>query len=259
MQLGASESFLWYVTISLEIILALLVLRRRAFRTLPIFTFFVLLSTLRTFLLWAVYRRVGFASHPAFYVFWSTQAILLFSRGGVCADLCLKVLRKRPRLFWIMVRDLLVVVGACVVLYTAFDSVRKILHIPSFTLAIERGLALAIALVLILLLRVAVRYDLQIPRAHFLIATGLCFHSLVLAVNDTFLDRLRGNFPWWNDFRLVAFHVALLLWIWAFATQDFDPDDKPVPVVPTFYAQHAEEVSRKLKSLEEELEEIVRK
>ncbi len=70
---------------------------------------------------------------------------------------------------------------------------------------------------------------------------------------------MNGKFPGWNAFHIVAFHVALLLWIWAFATGDFESDDKPVPPVPTFYAERAEEVSRKLRSLEKDLEEIVRK
>jgi hypothetical protein len=243
----------------LEIVLAVLVLRRRGVHNLPFFTFYVLLNTLQAFLLWAVYRWIGFNSLPAFYLAWSTQALLLIARGAMCAELCWQVLRKRPNLFWTMVRDLLAVVGACVVLYTTFDSLRKIFHVPSFLLAIERGLELAIAVVLIFLLRVAFRYGIQIKRGPFLVATGLCFYSLVQTVNDTFLDWLNGNFSWWNDFRVVAFHVALLLWIWAFATGDFDSDDKPVPVVPAFYAKHAEEVSQKLRSLEKDLEEIVRK
>ncbi|SRR6266404_835664 len=259
MRLGASESFLWYATIGLEVILAMVVLRRRGFHSLPLFTVYVLLNTLQAFLLWAVYRWMGFNSLPAFYVSWSTHEILLIARGTVCAELCWKILRKRSKLFWTMVRDLLLLVGACLVLYTAFDSLRKIFRVPSSILAFERGLELTIAVVLILLLRVAVRYDLRIKRCPFLIATGICFYSLVQTVNDTFLDSLNFKFPWWNGFRIVAFQVALLLWIWAFATQDFDSDDKPVPPIRTLYAEHAEAVSRRLRSLEKDLEEIVRK
>lgn len=259
MRLGFPESFFWFVTIGLEIILAALVLRRRGFQSLPFFTLYVLLNTFQSFLVWAVYRWMGFNSLPAAYVAWSSQAILLVGKQAVCAELCWKILRKRPKLFWTMVRDLLVVVGACVVLYTAFDFLRKIFHVPSAILSIERGFELAIALVLLFLLRIAFRYDIRIKRALFLIATGLCLHSLVLTVNDTFLDWLSGNFPWWNDFRLVAFHVALSLWIWAFVTRDFDADDEPVPPVPALYAEHAEEVSRKLRSLERDLEEVARK
>jgi hypothetical protein len=259
MRFGASESFLLYVTIGLEIILAVLVLRRRGFRALPFFTFYALLDTFRAVLLWMVYRRVGFNSLPAFYIAWSTQAILLLARAAVCIELCRKTLRKRHELFRTMVRDLLVVVAAGVILYTAFDSFRKIFLTQSSALAIERGLTLAIALALLVLFGVAIRYDVAINRALFLIATGLCFHSLVLTVNDTFLDWLRGNFPWWNDFRLVAYHVALSLWIWAVLTRDFEFDDQPVPTVPTCYAERAEAVSQRLRSLEKDLEEIVRK
>jgi hypothetical protein len=259
MRFGASESFLLYVTVSLEIVLAVLVLRRRGVHNLPFFTFYVLLNTLQAFLLWAVYRWIGFNSLPAFYVAWSTQALLLIARGAMCAELCWQVLRKRPKLFWNLSRDVLAIVGFCVVLYGAFDSVRKIFHIPRSVLAIERGLELAIAVVLISLLLLALRYSIRIQRGPLLIAAGLCFYSLVQTVNNTFLDWLRGNFSWWNDFHIAAFQVALLLWIWAFATGDFDSDDKPVPVVPTFYAKHAEEVSQKLRSLDKDLEEIVRK
>jgi hypothetical protein len=261
MQLGPSESFLWYVTVSLEIILAVLVLRRRGFRSFPFFTSFVLLSTLRTFLLWVVYRWIGFRSLPTSYVAWSTQGLLLITRAAICAELCWRVLRKRPKLFWTLARDVLVAIGAGVSVYTGFDSVRKIFHLhrPSSALAVERGIELAIAVVLISLLLLAFRYKIQVQRGPFLIATGLCFYSLVQTLNNTFLDWLSGNFSWWNDFRIVAFQVALLLWIWAFASRDFDSDDQPVPVVPRLYAQHAEEVSRKLRSLDGDLEEIVRK
>ena len=259
MRLGAAESLLWYFTIGLEIILAVLVLRRRGFRNLPFFTSYVLLATFRDFLVWVVYHWIGFNSRPAVYVAWSSQAILLLTRGAVCAELCWKILGKHSKEFWTMVRDLLLVVGAGVVLYTAFDSLRKLFHVASSVIAIERGLELTIALVLLVLLRVAFRYDVRIKQALFLIAIGLCFHSLVQIINDTFLDWLNGKFPGWNAFHIVAFHVALALWIWAFAKRDSDSDDKPVPPVSTLYAEYAEEVSRKLRSLEKDLEEIVRK
>jgi hypothetical protein len=256
MRLGAAESLLWYFTIALEIVLAVLVLRRRGFRNLPFFTSYVLLATFRDFLVWVVYHWIGFNSRPAVYVAWSSQAILLLTRGAVCAELCWKILGKHSKEFWTMVRDLLLVVGAGVVLYTEIDSLRKLFHVASSVIAIERGLELAIALVLLVLLRVAFRYHVWIKRALFLIATGLCFNSLVQTINDTFLEWLHFKFPWWNDFHIVAFHVALALWIWAFAKRDFDSDDKPVPAVPNLYAEHAEAVSRKLRSLEKDLEEI---
>jgi hypothetical protein len=261
MRSGASESFLLYVTVGLEIILAVLVLRRRGFQNLPFFTFYVFLITLQGLFLWAVYRWLGYMSRPAFFAYWSSQTILLLSRGAVCAELCWQVLRKRPKLFWTLARDLFVTVGAGIVLYTAFDSIQKIIQLqrPSFVLAIERGFALAVAVVLICLMGVARRYSIRIQRGPLLIAAGLCFYSLVQTVNDTFLDWLRGKFSWWNDFHIVAFQVALLLWIWAFVTQDSDVHDKPVPIVPWSYAEQVVEVSRKLRSMEEELEETARK
>jgi hypothetical protein len=258
MHLGAPSSLLWYVTISLDVILVAFVLRRRVFRSLPFFALFVFLSTLRSLVLWGVYRWLGFTSRASWFVAWSTQAVLLISRGAVCAELCWHVLRRSTGL-WPVARGVLVAIGMAIVLYAGLDSLRAVFHISDLVTPAERGLELAIAVVLISLLFVAHRYRISIPRTHLLLVTGLCFYSLVQMLNNTFYQQLTSYFPWWSNSRIVAFQFALLLWIWAFATHDSDSYDKPIVAVPNLYAEHADEVSRKLRSLDKDVEEIVRK
>jgi len=258
MQLGTSVSFLWYVTLGLDVILVALVVRRRVFRSLPFFALFVFFSTLRSFSLWAVYGWLGFSSRPAWYVAWFTQAVLLIGRGAVCAELCWHVLRRSPGL-WSVARGVLVTIGVAIAIYAGIDSLHPIFQIHYPIVPAERGLELAIAVVLISLLLVAQRYKIRIQRTSFLIVAGLCFYSLVQTLNNTFYHVLTNYFPWWNSFRIVSFHITVLLWIWAVATWYSTSDEEPLQMVPNLYEEHAEEVSRKLRSLDEDLEEITRK
>jgi hypothetical protein len=259
MKLDASVTLLWYVTISLDVILVVLLMRRRAIFSLPFFSLFVLISAVRSLLLWAVYRWIGFTSLPSQYAAWSTQAVLLMGRAAVCAELCWYVLRRNSGL-WSVARSVLVAIAVAIAAYAVVDSFRSAFSLYYLFVAAERGLELAIGVVLISLLLVTARYKIPFQRTPFLLVAGLCFYSLVQTLNNAaFYYGLAKYFPWWNSFRMVAFQLTLLVWIGAFATRDFDSDDKPVPVIPRSYAKHVEEVSQKLRSLDKDLEEIVRK
>jgi hypothetical protein len=259
MQLDASVSFLWSVTISLDVILVVLVVRRRVVHSLPFFALFVVISTLRSLVLWATYRWLGFASLPSQDIVWSTQVVLLVGRAAVCAELCWSVLRRSTGL-WSVARGVLVAIGVAIAAYAVLDSFRSIFRLYYLFVAAERGLELAVAVVLLSLLLIANRYKVPLQRTHFLLLAGLCFYSLVQTINNAaFYYGLANYFAWWNSFRMVSFQLTQLVWILAFATPESDADDKPLQMVPNMYEEHAEEVSRKLRDLEEDLEEIVRK
>jgi hypothetical protein len=259
MQLNAVASLLWYLTISSEVVLAALVLRRRAFRSFPFFAFYILLCVPRSLFVWAMYRWAGYASRPAFYAYWSTQAILLIARGLASAELPWQVLRNRPRLLWTLARDVLLALGVLGFLYAAFDFVRDILRITNLILAVERDLELTIAIILICFLLLAPRYKIAIQRAHFLLAVGLCLYSLVQAAIDSLLYWLPRQFALWSNLHTIAFQIALVLWILAFKGRADETEDEPVQMIPDLYEQHAEEVSLRLRALENDLEEITRK
>jgi len=148
--------------------------------------------------------------------------------------------------------------GLIIAAYAAVDSLRSIFRIYSLIVAAERGIELAVAVVLISLLFFSSRYGIRIQRAPFLLATGLCFYSVVQTLNNTLYHGLTNYFPWWNNFRIIAFQIALFLWIVAL-TGPSGSDDKPVQGVPNLYEKHAEEVSGRLRAIDKDLEEIMRK
>jgi hypothetical protein len=258
MQVGASLSFLWYLTMLLDVVLAALLLRRRAFRSFPFFTIFIFVSIARSFALWSVYRVSGFSSRQAFKVYWITQIILLVARGAVCAELCRYVLRRYSKRFWFIARNILLTIAAGIILYAALDSLHVLFRVSSLIVAAERGLELSIALVLVALLLVALRYPIVIPRTPFLLVIGLCFYSLVQTLNNTLIHWLSGQFPAWNNFRIIAFQASLLLWILAFMGRDSDSEDKPIDIVSEAYPKYEKEISQRLRALDGDLEEITR-
>jgi len=265
MQLSSSISLLWYFTISLDIILAVLVVRRRAIYEFPFFTFFILVTTVRSVALWTVYQFAGYTSRSAFYVAWLTQALLLITRGAVCAELCWWILKPFSGL-WSVVRQVLGGIGVSIVIYAAVDSLRAAIPAASsmFGLirgipAAERGLELAIAVVLTLLLLAAIRYRIVIARTPLLLVTGLCFYSLIQTINTASPQWLNQHLPFWNSLRMVSFQLTLSLWIYAFAQGRAESVNKPVEMVPELYVEHAGIVTQKLQALDEELEEIARR
>jgi hypothetical protein len=258
MQLDASVSLLWSFTISLDVILVVLLVRRRVFHSLPFFVLFVVISTLRSLVLLATYHWFGYASVPYYNVAWSTQAVLLISRGAVCAELCWHVLQRSSGL-WSVARGVLIAIAVAIAAYAGLDSLRSMFRIHNLIAPAERGLELAIAAVLITLLLMAHRYKISIRRETLLLVTGLCFYSLVQTLNNAFYEGLTNYVPWWTSFRIVSFQLTQLVWILAFVTPESTPGNEPLVMVPNVYEEQAEEVSQRLRSLEEELEEIVRK
>jgi hypothetical protein len=266
MELGSSVSLLWYVTISLDLILAALVVRRRVVNSFPFFTLFVLVSIVRSIFLWAAYHWTGYTSSFAFHAFWSSQVVLLISRGAVCAELCWHVLRPFSGL-WSVARRVLSGCAVAIVIYAVLDSLRVISHSYTPVIAAERGLELSISVVLVSLLLVALRYKIVIQRVSLLLVTGLCFYSLVQTLNNVLIHWLNGillqeyanHFSWWNSFRMVSFQITVSLWVLAFVSKASAPEDKPVEMVPEVYVRHVEVVSQKLQDLDQELEEIIRR
>src|SRR6267378_1846443 len=82
MHLTASAFALWTVTVILEGLLCVVVVQRRLWRRLPLFSSYVLVKFVVTTGLWLVYKRFGYDSNYARYFFWSTQSLLLVSRAG---------------------------------------------------------------------------------------------------------------------------------------------------------------------------------
>ncbi len=258
MHLAASVYALWTFTEILEGLLCAIVVHRRLWRRLPLFTTYVLLKFLVTTALWLVYKHLGYESVFAYYFFWSTQSLLLVTRAGVCAELCWLAFRSRPGL-WLHVRKLLIAITAVILVYAAIDAYRQASVVTSFILTTERGLELTVAILLTSLLLIANRYRIPVERVPSLIAVGVCIHSAFQILNNTlFKHWLDPYFSWWNNVQIVSFQVALVIWL--IALRRPLPETKPAPTLlpkDTYYS-YARLIGQRLKDLDNDIQEVMK-
>ena len=258
MHLTASALALWTLTVILEGFLCVVVVQRRLWRRLPLFSSYVFFKFFVTTALWLVYKRFGYDSNPARYFFWSTQSLLLVSRASVCAELCWLVFKSRPGL-WSYVQKILIAISAAILLYAAIDAYRQVSAFRGFVLTSERSLELSVAIFLTSFLIIANRYRIPMERAPFLIAVGVCLHSAFQVLNNTFFKTwLDPYFSWWRNAYMVSFQVALVIWL--FALRRPLPETKPAPTLlpkGTYYS-YGRLIDQRLKELDRDIQEVMK-
>lgn len=213
MRLTTSELALWYVSLFLELMVCALAFRRRLYRQLPVFTGYVTAVLVRGIFMYWVYHRMGYTSRPAFYSFWSTQAVLLGWRGASIGELAWTA--SRPYLgLRVVLKWLVASISVALLIWGSWLAIKTPSRLPTFVLALERDLELTAAIVLLVLLSLAVYYQVMLSATQKLIALGLFLYSLVQVVNNAIsTEWLRPYFHSWEIVRLISFHIALIVWL----------------------------------------------
>src|SRR5438132_4717840 len=258
MYLTASAFALWTLTVILEGLLCAVVVQRRLWQRLPLFSSYVLFKFLVTTGLWLVYRRFGYDSNSALYFFWSTQSLLLVSRAGVCAELCWLAFKSRAGLC-VDVRKVLIAIATAILVYAAIDAYRQVSVLRGFVVTSERSLELSIAIFLTSFLIIANRYRIPIERSSFLIAVGVCLHSAFQVLNNTFFKTwLDPYFSWWRNAYMVSFQVALLIFLVALRRPL--PETKPIPTLlpRDTYHSYSRLIGQRLKDLGRDIQEVMK-
>jgi len=215
MGLTTSELVLWYVSMFLELVLCALAFRRRLYRELPVFTGYTAAVLVHGLPLYWVYHSAGYTSRTAFYFFWSTQAVLLAWRGASIGELAWTA--SRPYLgFRVVMKWFVASICLLFLIWSFWLAIKTPAQLPAFVLALERDLEFTAAIALLALLFLTFHYQVMLSAAQKLIAFGLFLYSLIQVVNNAISNEwLRPYFHRWEVVRLVSFHVALFIWLFA--------------------------------------------
>ena len=149
--------------------------------------------------------------------------VVLMARALAVAELCWTSLRSYP-LIWSFGRKLLSLVALVVLSYAVFTAFKNKSPLAAFVLTSERGLEISFAVVLVALLGFSTWYEVALGPVERNIVIGLGFYSCFQVINNTFMDQWMSRyFHWWNSIRIVAFDIAMLIWL--------VPLRKPLPPV----------------------------
>ncbi|MBI3669763.1 MAG: hypothetical protein HY237_08300 [Acidobacteria bacterium] len=253
-----SSYILWVAGTVLELLAATLAIRHGLFRRLPVFTGYLFLVVAHEIGWWAIVHSSGYASPPAFYFYWVSQALLLSARALAIAELCQSILRPY-RGVWALAWRILLVTASGLLSYAAWASFGNRAWITLFILTAQRGLELAAVAILITLMLISRYYGIQVQPLQRLIALGLGFYSAVQILNNSFMREFLGHyFDWWNWVRASSFQVALVLWL--LALRKPLPATAPAPALlpQEIYDDLTPQVSYRLRALNDRLLEMLK-
>ena len=214
MQLTLSENLLWWLGIGLKFLLCALVLYRRLYRRLPFFSLYVALLVVEVSVVWWVYREWGYRSLPAWYTYWFASVVVLLARALVVAELCWTSLGTYPAI-WPLVRKILIFIAVVALSYAAVTAFRtNSSPLATFVLSSERALEISFAVILVALVGFGARYMAVLGPVERNIVIGLAAYSCFQVINNTFMQQWMSKyFHWWVSMRVVAFDIAMLVWI----------------------------------------------
>jgi hypothetical protein len=213
MQLSLFENLLWGLGTGLKVLLCILVFHRRVYRRLPFFSLYAALLVAEVTVVWWVYREWGYISLPAWYTYWFASAVVLVARAAVVGELSWTSLRNYPAI-WSLVRKLLSLVAIVVLSYAAISAFRNSSPIAAFVLTAERGLEMSFAVILVALLGFGTRYKVALGTVERNIVVGLGVYSAFQVINNIFMNQwMNRYFHWWVSTRVIAFDIAMVIWI----------------------------------------------
>jgi hypothetical protein len=249
MRLTLFNNLLWAFGTGLKVLLCMLVFYRHLYRRLPFFSMYVVMLIAELSVIWTVFRVWGYSSHPALYTTWCGIGLVLMARGLAVAELCWTSFRTYPAA-WSLVRNLLVSVAVLVLAYAGVTAYQNKTPLVAFFVTTERGSELAILVVLVALAGLGVRYNVALGPVERYIALGFGLYSAFQVVNDSFMDDwMTRQFHWWNSTRIMAFNMALIIWL--------IPLRRPLPPQSSAPALLSEEAARTLfRQLLERMREV---
>jgi hypothetical protein len=258
MHLSSTELLLWVLSILLQFGLCVLVFWRGLHRRLPIFSSYAVLVLFAAISVWFAYRRWGYRSLPAWYFAWSMQGLTFLGRGFAVTELCWKILRPYAGVWGLAWRALVllsVMLTARAMVYAQGDA-----HwVVPFVLTAEQGLEMMIAAVLLALLATCAYYRISVEPSYRWIVVGLCFNSIIQALNNSFLRNwLSTQIFFWNGIRLSSFNIAIVVWCVALWKPLLAERPAPVLLGQQMYDELTPQVNYRLRILNQRLLEILR-
>ncbi|HEY2460684.1 MAG TPA: hypothetical protein VGI16_07750 [Candidatus Acidoferrum sp.] len=210
-----------------------------------------------------LYLRLGIFSDQVFFIYWSSQAIILVAKALAVTELLRNVLNHYQGI-WAMTWRLLMVAFGIVVVYVAAETRAGLAIAPGqqnlewMVITMDRGFQMAFALALIASLVLVRHYALPIETVDKVLLSGFCFYACSGVICTTVLQVLYlHRYPGYSDIStmlgLMAFIAVQVSWALVLCKPLVAAGPRP-PLLPiSTYAQMSPSINTRLWLLNEQL------
>lgn len=245
----------WALTTITELVLFVYLVRRKLFRSHPVFSAYILGAILQSFLMVATYGVWGIQSFRAWLIFWLSQLVMEIARFAAVMEVARRVLCPFSGI-WALGRRVLLLAAGSVLVYAALLSREYWRNLP---LNVDRGVGLAGAAVIVTLLLFARYYGLPMDHLDRSLCIGFCLYSSFCVINDSLYDKwLLDYLNLWSFLGVLTYLASLLIWTGAArACSETAPARAPVIVPKELYGKLSSELNVRLRLLNEHLNQLL--
>ena len=261
------QQWLWVSSVTVQLAVCGFLFYRRHFRTLPLFTTYIVLNLCQAGFLSVVYAHYGFDSDRSTLLFRISEAITLVARVFATVEL-LQCVLGAYRGVWAMAWRLLAVTFTAILVYASYASYAA-LHshtsVPeAAVVTADRGFHLAFAVALVACLLLVRYYSIGVPPVHKVLLAGFCFYSCTVVLKNTLLHTLILHFQYasphyqriWDAATLLPFIIVQIVWAAALRKPATAVHRQPVLLPVSVYRQVSPELNLRLRALNEQLSQF---
>jgi len=245
----------WAITTLFEIILFSCILRRRVYRSHPVFALYGLVVILQEASAAFAVRYFNPHSIEYFNFAWSVQAVVVCIRWLAVTEIARRVLAGYSGI-WKMASHILVLASAIILAYSiAVSGARWDRLITSADRAVE----LCIGAFIVGMLLFARYYRLAIANLERQLATGFCLFSCFWVINNSIYQHWGSSAATlWEVLSIFSFFATLLIWISAIRNATAPQQvSYPVPISVQMYGELSKELDSRLQVLNRRLSHLL--
>jgi hypothetical protein len=249
---------LWAIESIVQLGILFLIIAKRHFHTLPLFSVYVALNLCQSAFLLFVYSQFGFTSHVARQACWLSEPIILVVQTFAATEVLHRVLRHYAGI-WALAWRLIAIAAATVICYASASAAQS----PNWGLMIaNRGYHLTFAVALISCLLLVRWYSIPVDPVYKMVLGGFCVFSCAAVAANTLLQVLfLRHFPKfseaWNYQEVIVFLGVQIAWAVALR-HPVRVEDKPALLPPSTYDRLSPEVNSHLRALNDLLAKFLR-
>lgn len=221
------EKFVYYFTQLLIIVLAVQVVRIRAYRIVPWFSLYVWFAVIA-----GITRFISLHSsaYSYFWAYWITEAIYILLGLAALYEVCRSVFSglTRTRSFRLVIAFILVIT----VMYAALRTYRfppnTSNHLIAIIVTSELVVRLLQGLMCGILVPTLVIFPQRWKQYPLGITLGFGLYAAIYLLATTYLSGFPNRFhPTWGHILISAYSVSVLIWLWFFRKpQSEDPENR---------------------------------